>query len=64
MIQRHGNTYIDPTNYVQYEQMQQDLNMSEQHLREDEDSQDSNREDHSQNEYPDEEENNFSSNKS
>lgn len=62
MIQRHGNTYIDPTNYVQYEQMQQDLNMSEQH--EDEDSQDSNREDHSQNEYPDEEENNFSSNKS
>lgn len=59
ILQRHGNRYIDPTNFSQCQQVFEqhlDSNDREAHLDDDFDSQDSNREDHENNEYPEEQE--------
>lgn len=55
-MQKHNDEYIDPTNYNQYlTHMLNDqhiVNNDEKYLDEDWDSQDSNREDHDDFEYP------------
>lgn len=60
LMQRSGQRYFDPLDYTQYCQHMGDdvinLQNTSQEIDEDQDSQDSNREDASQNDYPDEDE--------